>query len=121
MVIGLVLSTGSLLHAGALTSEVAGIRVELTSRPSEPTTKAETEYVARLADQAGAPVTGARVTLRGGMADGMNVVTPLRAAEPVGVYRGRVLFTMEGTWRLTLRVARESARFELTLTERVRR
>lgn len=93
--------------------------MELTSNPSGPRTKGETEYVARLVDQAGKPVTGAQVTLRGGMADGMSVVVPLWPAGDAGIYRGRVLFTMEGRWKLTLRVIREGKRFELPLTERV--
>lgn len=119
VITGLLASVSSVVHAGSLTSEVNGIRVELTSNPSGPRTKGETEYVARLVDQAGKPVTGAQVTLRGGMADGMSVVVPLRPAGDAGIYRGRVLFTMEGRWKLTLRVIREGKRFELPLTERV--
>lgn len=118
---GLLLSGASLLHAGALTSEVGGIRVELTSSPGRPGTNGQTEYVVRLVDGAGRPVVGAQVTIRGGMADGMSVVAPLRPAGEAGVYRGRVLFTMEGRWDLTLRVAREGKRFELPLTEHVGR
>jgi hypothetical protein len=118
---GLLLSAASPLHAGALTSEVDGIRVELTSSPSRPGTNGQTEYVVRLADGTGQPVIGAQVTLRGGMADGMSVVAQLRPAKEPGMYRGRVLFTMEGRWELTLRVAREGKRFELPLTEHVER
>lgn len=51
----------------------------------------------------------------------MSVVAPLRPAPEPGIYRGRVLFTMEGRWELTLRVTREGKRFELPLTERVER
>lgn len=109
------------LPAGILTSEVDGLRVELASNPSRPGTRDQTEYVARLVDRDGRPVTGAQVTLRGGMADGMSVVAPLRPADEAGVYRGRVLFTMEGRWDLTLRVVREGQRFELPLTEHVGR
>lgn len=118
---GLLLSASSPLHAGAVTSEVDGIRVELTSRPSRPGTKGETEYVVRLVDHAGQPVIGAQVTLRGGMADGMSVVAPLRPGGEAGVYRGRVLYTMGGIWELTLRVTREGKRVELPLTEHVAR
>ncbi|MBI4638243.1 MAG: FixH family protein [Candidatus Rokubacteria bacterium] len=118
---GLLLWASSPVHAGALTSEVDGIRVELTSSPSRPGTNGQTEYLVRLVDGAGQPVSGAQVTLRGGMADGMSVVAPLRPAGEAGVYRGRVLFTMEGKWELTLRVAREGKRFELPLTEHVGR
>jgi hypothetical protein len=118
---GVLLSAASPLHAGALTSEVDGIRVELTSSPSRPGTNGQTEYVVRLVDGTGRPVPGAQVTLRGGMADGMSVVAPLRPAGAAGVYRGRVLFLMEGRWELTLRVAREGKRFELPLTEHVGR
>jgi len=66
-------------------------------------------------------VTGAQITLRGRMADGMSVVAPLRPAPEPGMYRGRVLFTMEGSWELTLRVDRQGKRFELPLTESVGR
>jgi hypothetical protein len=78
-------------------------------------------YVVRLVDGTGQPVTDARVTLRAGMSDGMSVVAPLRPAGEAGVYRGRVLFTMEGKWDLTLRVARGGKRVELPLTEHVGR
>ena len=118
---GLLLSTASLLYAGALTTDVDGVRVELTSRPSRPGARGETEYVLRLVDGAGRPVIDAQVTLLGGMADGMSIVAPLRTAEEAGVYRGRVLYTMEGRWELTLRVVRRGKRFELPLTEHVGR
>ncbi len=118
---GLLLWAASPARAGALTSEVDGIRVELTSSPSRPGTNGPTEYVVRLADGTGQPVIGAQVTLRGGMADGMSVVAPLRPTKEPGMYRGRVLFTMEGRWELTLRVTREGTRFELPLTERIGR
>ncbi len=118
---GLLLWAASPVRAGALTSEVDGIRVELTSSPSRPGTNGPTEYVVRLADGTGQPVIGAQVTLRGGMADGMSVAAPLRPAKEPGMYRGRVLFTMEGRWELTLGVAREGKRFELPLTEHVER
>ncbi|MGH7416628.1 MAG: FixH family protein, partial [Candidatus Rokuibacteriota bacterium] len=110
-----------LLHAGTLTSEVDGTRVELTSTPSRQGTDGQTEYVVRLVDGTGQPVIGAQVTLRGGMADGMSVLAPLQPAGEAGVYRGRVLFTMEGRWDLTLRVARQDKRWELPLTEHVGR
>lgn len=119
--VGLLVSAASPLPAGSLTSEVDGLRVELASNPSRPGTRDQTEYVARLVDRDGRPVTGAQLTLRGGMADGMSVVAPLRPADEAGVYRGRVLFTMEGRWDLTLRVVREGRRFELPLTEHVGR
>jgi hypothetical protein len=109
------------VYAGGLSTEVDGIEVELTSSPSRPGAKNQTEYVVRLVDRPGRPVTSARVTLRGAMSDGMSVVAPLRPAGEAGVYRGRVLYTMEGQWELTLRVSRDGARFELPLTERVGR
>jgi hypothetical protein len=118
---GLLLWAASPARAGGLTSEVDGIRVELTSSPSRPATNGQTEYAVRLADVTGHPVIGAQVTLRGGMADGMSVVAPLRPAKEPGMYRGRLLFTMEGRWELTLRVAHEGRRFELPLTEHVAR
>lgn len=118
---GLAMSAAPPLGAGALTDEVAGLRVELTSRPTRPVANADTEYAVRLVDLTGRGATGARLTLHGVMADGMSVVAPLRAAEEAGVYRGRILFTMEGRWELTLRIAREGKRFELSLTEHVGR
>jgi len=115
------LSLVSPLDAGVLTAEVDGIRVELTSRPSRPGTDGQTDYVVRLVDGAGQPVTAAQVTLRGVMADGMSVIAPLRADREPGMYRGRVVFTMEGRWELTLRITRAGKRFELPLTEHVGR
>ena len=107
--------------AGTLDAELDGVRVELTSEPERPGTKRETSYVLRLVDSTGRPVTGAQITLRGRMADGMSVAAPLRPGPEPGIYRGRVLFTMEGSWELTLRVARQGKRLELPLTEHVGR
>jgi hypothetical protein len=109
------------LQAGALTSQVDGIRVELMSRPGRPVANGQTEYVVRLVDESGRPVRGARLTLRGIMPDGMSIVAPLRPAGEPGRYQGRVLFTMEGRWALTLRIAHEGKRFELPLAEQVGR
>jgi hypothetical protein len=64
-------------------------------------------------------MTDAGVTLVGRMPDGMTVVAPLRAAPEPGIYRGQVLFTMEGRWELTLRVRTQGKAFELALTEQV--
>lgn len=119
--VALAMVAASRLEAVDLTREVDRLRVELTSRPSRPLAAGETEYIVRLVDRAGQPVDGARLTLRGTMADGMSIVAPLRAAGEVGIYRGRVLFTMEGRWELTLGIAREGKRFELPLTEHVGR
>ncbi len=110
-----------LVHGGTLNADVDGVSIELTSSPERATTKDETEYVARLVDADGQPVSGARMTLHGRMGDGMTVVAPLRAASEPGIYRGRVLFTMEGKWQLTLRIVRGSKRFDLPLAERVER
>jgi hypothetical protein len=118
---GVVMSAAPPLCAGALSREVDGLRVELTSRPSRPAAHGPVEYVVRLVDRTGQPVSGARLTLRGAMADGMSIAAPLRPAGEAGVYRGQVLFTMEGRWELTLRIAREGQRVELPLTEHVGR
>ena len=107
--------------AGTLDVELDGVRVMLASEPERPGTKRETSYVVRLVESTGRPVMGAQITLRGRMADGMSVVAPLRPAPEPGMYRGRVLFTMEGSWELTLRVARQGKRFEVPLTEPVGR
>jgi hypothetical protein len=107
--------------AGTLVAEVGGVRVELGSEPARPDAKQATVYVARLTDAGGTPVTDATVTLRGRMADGMAVLAPLRPGAEPGVYRGKVLYTMEGAWELTLRVAAKGKRFELPLQEHVER
>jgi hypothetical protein len=109
------------VHGGTLSADVDGVRIEVTSKPERARTHGETEYIARLVDVDGKPITGARVALQGRMGDGMTVVAPLRAASEPGIYRGRVLFTMEGRWELTLRIARGSKRFDVPLTERVER
>jgi len=107
--------------AGTLTAHTDGVTVELASQPEQPRTKGKTSYTLQLIDPAGAPVTGAQVTLSGRMADGMSVLAPLRAAPEPGVYRGEVLFTMEGPWELRVRVARQERRFELPFREQVTR
>ncbi len=109
------------VHGGTLSADVDGVHIEVTSKPERARTSGETEYIARLVDADGNPVTGARVALHGRMGDGMTVVAPLRAAIEPGIYRGRVLFTMEGRWELTLRIIRGSKRFDVSLTERVER
>jgi hypothetical protein len=81
----------------------------------------QTTYTVRLADAAGAPITDGRLTLTGRMADGMSVVAPLRPTATPGVYRGEVLFTMEGPWDLAVRVVRAGRRFEVPLKEEVGR
>lgn len=107
--------------AGSLTTEVSGVRVELTSAPEPPISDRKTTYTVRLADSAGKPVGDARVTLTGRMADGMSAATPLRQAAEPGVYRGEVLFTMGGSWNLTIRVVRPTGRVEIPLREEVTR
>ncbi len=121
VIIGLLVSASSTLHAGSLTSEVNGFRVQLTSNPEDATTKGETEYVVRMVDKVERPVTDARLTLRGAMGDGMSVVAPLRSSGEPGLYRGRVLFTMGGTWKLTLRITRGNQQFDVPMTEHVER
>lgn len=106
---------------GSLTTEVNGVRVELTSVPETPVTDRTTTYTVRLVDAAGKPVTDARVTLTGRMADGMSAATPLRPASEPGIYRGEVLFTMGGPWDLTIRVVRPTGRVEIPLREEVAR
>ena len=115
------LALGSLAHAGRLVQDAGGLSIHLTSHPETPRRNAETRYVLRIMDTAGSPVRGAQVVLRGAMADGMSVVAPLRTAVQPGEYHGRVLFTMEGQWQLTLRVTRDGRSLELPLTETVGR
>jgi hypothetical protein len=117
----LLLASPSGLGAGSLSAEQHGIRVELVSEPREPVSNRETVYTLTLTDLKGQPVSQAKATLAGQMADGMAVLTPLRATDKAGVYAGRVLFTMEGPWRMTLRVTYQEQTFELGLSERVSR
>jgi len=114
-----VIATSSL--AGSLTTEVNGVRAQLMSTPDPPVTDRKTTYTIRLVDAAGTPLTDARVTLTGRMADGMSAATPLRPAGEAGVYRGEVLFTMGGSWDLTIRVVRPTRRVEIPLREEVAR
>ena len=106
--------------ATSLTMQVNGIRVELTSAPESPVKDRKTIYTVRLVDAAGTPVTDASVTLTGRMADGMSAAAPLRSSG-AGVYRGEVLFTMQGPWELTVRIVRPGGSVELPLREEVGR
>ncbi|SRR5713101_3844810 len=107
--------------AGSLTTDVEGVRVELRSTPATPVKDRKTTYTVRLLDSARKPVTAARVTLTGRMADGMSAAAALRPAGEPGVYRGDVLFTMEGRWDLTLRVVTPGGRLEIPVPEDVAR
>ena len=107
--------------AASLTTEVNGVRVQLSSAPEIPIRDRKTTYTVRLVDAAGKPVFDARVTVTGRMADGMSAAAPLRPAGEPGVYRGEVLFTMEGRWDLTVRVVRPTGRVEIPLREEVGR
>ena len=102
-------------------AESTGLRAELTSEPAQPVRARETVYTLALRDGTGRPVAGAKVTLMGRMADGMTVLAPLRESPEAGMYSGRVLFTMEGEWRLTVRILQADAPLELTFTEQVGR
>lgn len=107
--------------AGGATTDVNGVRIELRSAPDAPVKDQKTTYTVRLADAAGKPITDARVTLTGRMADGMSAAAPLRPAGEPGVYRGEVLFAMEGWWDLILRVVRQTGRIEIPIREEVAR
>ncbi len=106
--------------AASLTTETEGLRVEVKSEPEQPVIARKTTYTVRLVATNGAPLTDARVTLTGRMVDGMTVVAPVRATGG-GIYRGEVLFTMEGRWDLAVRVVRQGHRFEVPLQEEVAR
>jgi len=108
-------------QAGNFGSEAGGLKVELSSEPARPTHGSETRYTLVLRDVAGSSVKGARVTLMGRMADGMTVLAPLSETSRSGHYSGRVLFTMEGEWRLTVRITQTGTPLELSFTEQVGR
>jgi len=115
-----VVVTGAM--AGNLTTDVDGVRVELRSNPEPPVKNRKTIYTVRLVDAAGKPVTDASLTLTARMADGMSAAAPLRPSkEEAGVYRGEVLFTMDGRWDLTVRVSRQGRRLEIPVQENVAR
>lgn len=107
--------------AASLQTEVDGVRVEVRSEPEPPVKDRKTTYTVRLVDTAGTPVTDARVTLTGRMADVMSTAAPLRPAGEPGIYRGELLFTMEGRWDLTIRVVRRAGRLDVPLQEAVAR
>lgn len=107
--------------AASLTTNIDGIRVEVSSAPEPPVKDRKTAYTVRLVDPAGKPISDARVTLTARMADGMSAAAPLRPVGEPGVYRGELLFTMEGRWELTVRVVSQGRRLELPLREEVGR
>lgn len=107
--------------AAGITAEVDGVQVAVKSEPERPVTARRTTYTVRLVDGNGNPLTGAKVTLTGRMADGMSAAAPLRRGTEPGIYRGEVLFTMEGAWELTVRVVRQGRRLEVPLCEQVTR
>lgn len=107
--------------AASVTTDADGVRVELSSKPEPPVKDRKTIYTVRLVDSAGKPITDARVTLTGRMADGMSAAAPLRPVGEPGLYRGEVLFTMEGRWDLTVRVVRAAGRVEIPVREEVGR
>lgn len=78
-------------------------------------------YTLSLREGIARPVVGAKVTLMGRMADGMTVLAPLRASSEAGMYSGRVLFTMDGEWRLTVRILQADTPLELSFAEQVAR
>ena len=109
------------VEAGSFRTEAGGLSVELVSEPGRPIQGRETVYTLSLRNAAGRQVAGAKVTLMGRMPDGMTVLAPLRETSQAGLYSGRVLFTMEGEWRLTVRIVQTDTPLELSLTEQVGR
>ncbi len=83
----LVVSAPATSPAGELTTEAGLVKVKVGSQPERPMAGGKTAYTVRLEDPAGTPVSGAKITLSGRMADGMSVVAPLRAATEPGTYR----------------------------------
>lgn len=106
---------------GSFRTEAAGLRVELDSEPARPVQGRETTYTLSVRDAAGRQVTEAKITLMGRMPDGMTVLAPLRESSEAGMYSGRVLFTMDGEWRLTVRILQADTPLELSFAEQVAR
>lgn len=100
-------------------TEANGVRFDLRSAPDRPVRDRKTAYTVRLVDATGKPIIDARVTVTGRMADGMSAAAPLRPAGEPGIYRGEILFTMDGPWELTIRVVRSTDRVEIPLREEV--
>ncbi len=107
--------------AGSFLAEAGELSVELASDPGRPIRGRDTAYTLWLREASGQPVAGAKVTLMGRMSDGMTVLAPLRESSQAGMYSGRVLFTMEGEWQLTLRILRAGTPLEPSFTEQVGR
>ncbi len=107
--------------AGSFKTESADLKVDLWSEPKGPIQGRETVYTLSLSNAAGRPVAGAKVTLMGRMPDGMTVLAPLRGTSQAGLYSAWVLFTMEGEWRLTVRIIQTDTPLELSFTEQVGR
>ncbi len=108
-------------RAGSLRTGSRGLKIEVASAPERPIQGRETVYTLSVRDAAGRQVTGAKVTLMGRMPDGMTVLAPLTETSQAGLYSGRVLFTMEGEWRLTARIIQTDTPLELSFTEQVGR
>ncbi len=106
--------------ATSLTTETAGITIDMQSDPGQPTTRTKTAYTVRLVDGAGKRLANAQLTLTGRMTDGMTVVAPLRPMTDA-TYRGEVLYTMAGRWELRLRIIQEDRRIEVPFVEDVSR
>lgn len=121
LVVVVAAAIGPAAIAASLTTDVEGVRVEVASAPETPVRDRKTAYTVRLVDAAGKPITDARVTVTGRMDDGMSAAAPLRPTGAPGVYRGEVLFTMEGRWELTVRVVRPAGRIEIPVREEVGR
>ena len=100
----LVLGLALMIVGGcSLLRGAASYQVELTIEPNPPRSGATTILRARVADQAGAPVRGARVSMRGehlSMAMG-GVTVDAREAEP-GVYTTEANLGMSGRWKVTV-------------------
>ena len=110
----------SAVFGASLAADVDGLHVQLSSAPKTPVRDRKTIYTVRLLNAGGDPIVDARVTLTARMMDGMTAAAPLRSVDPPGVYRGELLFTMQGRWDLTVRVARQAERLiEIPVRENV--
>lgn len=92
-----------LTSCGGAATRVAPYTFELSSEPIQPRSGQAATVKARITDQAGNPVNGAKVTMQREHLDAAHErpTSDATEAEP-GVYATRVNFSMSGRWKVTV-------------------